>query len=422
MRKSNRRKRNYIIAGLCMILLIMVVGYAAFSSQLKISGTSNISSSFLVKITNIEVSNIVGGAKDKSEVTTHTDTTATFGTTLQSPGDSITYDITIENQGTIYAVLKTINKTDTSNSAILFETSGVFEGDALNAGGIATMQVTVTYNPNITTQPDDLDSNLKIDLGYEQAPEGYVPPVRQIIVGGQEVEIVDSGDGLYKDEYEYGKYTYKGANPNNYITFNNETWRIISISPSGLIKIMRNESIGNMAWDTKFSNDWNQSSTLKSYLNDDYLNSITINKDKIVEGVYGIGGITDENNNLLEQITDENETTWNGSVGLITASEYLRANTNTEQCGSLSLNNTNNRNCLTTNWIYKIVPNSSWLWLLSHDASSRNIFSISDYQYVPGSLTSGSPSNVKAVSPALYLTATTTLSGTGTQSDPYILS
>ena len=53
-RKLNSTQRNYIRAGLCMILVIMGVGYAAFSSQLKISGTSNITSNWNVKITNIE--------------------------------------------------------------------------------------------------------------------------------------------------------------------------------------------------------------------------------------------------------------------------------------------------------------------------------------------------------------------------------
>ena len=53
-RRFNRTQRNYIIAGLCMILVIMGVGYAAFSSQLKISGTSSISGSFNIQITNIE--------------------------------------------------------------------------------------------------------------------------------------------------------------------------------------------------------------------------------------------------------------------------------------------------------------------------------------------------------------------------------
>ena len=55
MRKRlNSNQRNYIIIGLCMILVIMGVGYAAFQSQLKISGTSNIGTNFLVKITDIQ--------------------------------------------------------------------------------------------------------------------------------------------------------------------------------------------------------------------------------------------------------------------------------------------------------------------------------------------------------------------------------
>ena len=34
-------------------------------------------------------------------------------------------------------------------------------------------------------------------------------------------DIVTSGDGLYEDEYEDGRYFYKGKNVKNYVTFNN---------------------------------------------------------------------------------------------------------------------------------------------------------------------------------------------------------
>ena len=61
-RRFNSRQRNYIIAGLCMILVIMGVGYAAFQSQLKISGTSNITSNWSVKITDIQ-SKVVNGTQ-----------------------------------------------------------------------------------------------------------------------------------------------------------------------------------------------------------------------------------------------------------------------------------------------------------------------------------------------------------------------
>ena len=74
-------------------------------------------------------------------------------------------------------------------------------------------------------------------------------------------------------------YRYIGNNPNNYITFNNETWRIIGVF-DGKIKIIRDERIlnGNISWDYKKtgigssttdygSNDW-VDSQLMYMLND----------------------------------------------------------------------------------------------------------------------------------------------------------
>ena len=424
-KRLNKTQRNYIIIGLCAILVIMGVGYAAFQSQLKISGTSNITSNFLVKITDIEVSSQSGGAADKPDVTTHTDTTATFGTTLQSPGDTITYDITIENQGSIDAVLKTVTKTDTNNSAIIFETSGVNEGDALNVGEIATMQVTVTYNPSVTSQPSNLESTLNVTLDYEQSDGTTVIPPAQESITTEDLKAlaVTEGDGLYADEYEVGKYTYKGANPNNYITFNNETWRIISISSDGTLKIMRNESIGNMAFDSDNSNAW-ETSDIKTYLNGEYLESITTNKDKIVSHTWSsIGGVT-KNSDLAGQIADENGTqSQSASVGMITASEYLRANTNTEQCENMSINNTNRTICLTTNWMYNIVPSGGYLWTLSPNASDSIyvfiVFGSSDYA---GRVHGLNASTSRGVSPAVYLSSDITLTGDGSQGNPYVIS
>ena len=54
-RRLNKTQRNYIIMGLCAILVIMGVGYAAFQSQLKISGTSSVSSNFAVKIKEVSM-------------------------------------------------------------------------------------------------------------------------------------------------------------------------------------------------------------------------------------------------------------------------------------------------------------------------------------------------------------------------------
>ena len=84
------------------------------------------------------------------------------------------------------------------------------------------------------------------------------------------------GDGLYKDIYEEGKCTYKGINPNNYIIFNNETWRIISIGKDDTVKIIKNEFIAqNKDWDNYFdsesamdvySNNWLRPATINTFL------------------------------------------------------------------------------------------------------------------------------------------------------------
>ena len=226
-KRLNKTQRNYIIAGLCMILVIMGVGYAAFSSQLKISGTSNITSNWSVKVTNIQ-SKVVSGAPTDAQKPSYTDTTATFKTRLTSPGDTMQYDVTVSNEGDIDAKLDKINVPENTNPAIGFEVTGIKEGSLLESKQTAILTVIVKYN-NVTEQPDDLTADLEVTLDYSQAPDGYVPPAPSITSEDLKALAVTEGDGLYKDEYEEGKYTYKGVNPNNYITFNNEMWRIISI-------------------------------------------------------------------------------------------------------------------------------------------------------------------------------------------------
>lgn len=64
------------------------------------------------------------------------------------------------------------------------------------------MTVKVTYNPNITSQPEALSSTLKISLDYVQKEKDMVSlDEEKIILGGKEVEVVTNGDGLYNEIY-----------------------------------------------------------------------------------------------------------------------------------------------------------------------------------------------------------------------------
>ena len=113
-----RRRRNNVIIVLLALVLIMTAGFAAFSTNLKIMGSARVVNSWDVKITNITLKPSTqnssnpygtatspttnpGGATNPS----YTDTTATFYSTLGVPGDSVTYVVTIVNNGSVNAIV-----------------------------------------------------------------------------------------------------------------------------------------------------------------------------------------------------------------------------------------------------------------------------------------------------------------------------
>ena len=414
--RFNSTQRNYIIIGLCAILVIMGVGYAAFSSQLKITGTSNIDSTWDVQITDIQSSVVVGTPTNQIEPT-HDKLSATFHTKLYKPNDTMKYDITVSNLGSVDAKLDRINVPENESTAISYEVTGIKEGDLLKSNETALLTVTVKYN-NVTSQPsqEELNINFNITLEYSQAPNGYEPPVTGPTVGGITLPLASEGDGLYADEYESGRYIYKGVNPNNYITFNNETWKILSIEGDGRIKIVRDELLPARVWDSTNSNKWDRPSEIKTYLNGEYLESITVNKEKIVPSTWSIGKVTSGNDDLAGQIASENETqSQEASVGLITASEYLRANTNTELCGNLSLNNSNYSTCQTTNWLFKETN----YWTISPRSSlSSHVFFVNSYGNVNSTIANFTPYTVL---PAITLSSDISLSGSGETGNPFVI-
>lgn len=174
---KNRKKRTIIIGSLFAILVVMTVGYAAFSTKLKISGTSNIASKWDIKITNVAVKSIDGSAENVEGSPSYNALTASVEANLFSPGDAVTYEITIENQGDIDAVLNKITKTNSNNPDIVFEIAGLTEGSELPAHTSTTMTIKVSYSTSVTAQPDNLTSELNVTLDYGQkGTSGVLPP------------------------------------------------------------------------------------------------------------------------------------------------------------------------------------------------------------------------------------------------------
>ena len=234
------------------------------------------------------------------------------------------------------------------------------------------------------------------------------------------VDIVTSGDGLYKDEYEDGKYTYKGANPNNYVTFNNETagWRIVSINSDRTIKIMKTANIntGNsIAWDTSNSNNWNRPASLNTYLNSTYYNGLNSTaQNQIVTAKYYAGAVKNNNNDMSEQINDEKSRTSNVKIALPTLSEYIRAGSNTS-CKTFSTYQSNYSTCGDSNWIvdsnigWTLTPYSTYTIFLVNPGGD-----VSNY--------SGANNGYYAIHPIVTLSSKIKITGgNGSQSNPYTI-
>ena len=249
-------------------------------------------------------------------------------------------------------------------------------------------------------------------------------------------------------------YRYTGANPNNYVEFNDELWRIIGVFPTddgtgnieNRIKIIRNEKVGNIAWNNDESNDWSMSS-LKEILNSgDYYNRvgsysttglISEAKSMIGKAKWYLGGVTPSNfNNALASdfysyergttVYSENSTSFVGEVGLMYPSDYGYATSggsaiDREECLSHALSDwDSNSDCYNNDWLY---ANDLIQWTITADA---DYFSSVFYVYLDGYIGYNAELYIidyLAVRPVIYLSVDVKITGgSGTESAPYILS
>ncbi len=280
-------------------------------------------------------------------------------------------------------------------------------------------------------------------------------------------DTVTSGDGLYKDTTETGRCVYKGANPNNYITLGSDTYRIISVESDGTLKVIRNGSIGNKVFDTAnarystASTDYcnsiygcsvwgskttmldssgnnvttmprviggteynlpNTEATLNTYLNNDWYNSLSSTvQSKIVTHLFNVGVTKYNETNLSNTITQEQAYKWKGKVGLMTASDYVKASTNSACTSVYAYYNTSScyNNSATHNWIFAGPAGKTYSWTSSPYSGSYayGVFNVYSGGLIAGDLAFFS----YGVAPVLYLSSDITLSGKGTSSNPYII-
>ena len=235
-------------------------------------------------------------------------------------------------------------------------------------------------------------------------------------------------------------YRYIGSNPNNYVTFNNELWRIIGVfsvddgtgNVEERLKLIRHESIGNMAWDSNNTNDWPKATLNTNLNNGDYwTNSLTSDaKNMIGDTVWYLGGSSTDNDVTASMFYERERgttvysgrsTSWVGKIGLMYPSDYGYATsggstTDRNACLNKELYNWDSvSDCYNNDWIF----NSALQWTITPRASySGIVFYLNSAGYVNGNLAG----NAHGVRPVVFLKSSIKIvDGDGSSSNPYIL-
>ena len=275
-------------------------------------------------------------------------------------------------------------------------------------------------------------------------------------------------DGLKKDNTPDQNIRYYGSNPNNYVLFNNELWRIIGVFGNN-VKLVRSESLASLSWDSSESsvndgwgvNEWSQAD-LKNYLNTMYYGGDTTvtcydgqnkkevtcptnkldetSKSLIDKHTWNTGAIDyntrtntlafykDERGKQTGKIcnggagcndTVERTTEWTGYIGLPYATDYAYASSESVcETNMQKQDSSNNYICKNNNWMQR----STWAWYFSPfvDGSfARYAWCVSGDGVAYGNRAA----NSIAVAPSIYLKSNVLIeSGNGTSTDPYELS
>ena len=283
------------------------------------------------------------------------------------------------------------------------------------------------------------------------------------------------GEGLKKDNTSDQNIRYYGSNPNNYVRFNNELWRIIGVFGNN-VKLVRSEKLGDLSWDSSESsvngghgvNEWSQSD-LKNYLNTMYYGGTEVtcyggsnnttaicptnklddaSKTLIDNHLWNTGA---PNGDTLYDSTTKSydtfefykaergtvngkicstsgnwcndtvtrTTTWTGYIGLPYVTDYAYASSEND-CNT-KIDHSSTYKCKNNNWMHYGSTYNDSTWYLSPHAypvSASNVWRV----FGVGKVVSFNAAYPLSVFPTIYLKSNVIIeSGKGTNTDPYIL-
>ena len=394
------------------------------------------------------------------------------------PGDSITKTFTVKNTGNVatnYTIYfselsnKFVDKTDlvytltssdggksVAQTQVPDSNLAMVSNYEIEAGKTHTYTLTITFLEKNEKQDDNQNVLFSTKVTINETKETETPSGGGVASTITALATTDTTNFATDDPDNNIRYI--GADPNNYAYFNCsdysnqsdstcEKWRIIGVfknmtkedgSKEDLVKIIRDDSLGDIAWNSSGVNDWSTAS-LQTTLNDAYYNGTyeteafknDSTRNAIENVLWNLGGVYSGdavgfyNSERGTTVYSGHATTWIGKIGLMYPSDYGYATvggvtTNRESCLSKLMTSWSDvSDCYNNDYLFK-------------ETSEWTLTPFSTYYYaafyidVPGNVDFGlghiGVSDVFGVRPTLYLKSNILISqGDGSSSNPYQL-
>ena len=403
-------------------------------------------------------------------------------------------DSNLRNKYMKYTITKSKSLNGTYTEYAEGDFSSVSSGDKLEilnesvpAGVNYYYKVYLWIDGSTGSQNDMIGKNIELETSTE-----IIKPITAETLAGkanpESLLYTDATDEQKKEMWTFSHeateqtgattdYRYIGSTPNNYITFNDEVWRIIGVF-DGRIKIIRQDSLGDFSWDYKKSgvgsstdngsSDWSDAqimymlnsnwlTTGSDILKSGYTFDGTYVKDGNGKIIYQKGckpakadgttyscssntwSLNDKALTQVDKVTyylgmlksydavslytaergtsvyTNRPTNWSGYVGLAYPSDYSYtfANGVDETCFN------NGYNCggagATSSWMVVMKGVANW-WLITPASGWKNNVRKIDTDGTLGASYAYNTDNIHSV---LYLKPEVELTGEGTSSNPY---
>ena len=204
---------------------------------------------------------------------------------------------------------------------------------------------------------------------------------------------------------------YVGNNPNNYVMFNGEQWRIIGVYGDKLKIIRAVPLIDQYKYSNSNAKGW-VGSYLNDFLNDTYYEGLSSDaKEMIDTETWNIGSQIESSYsyNANEAYQNSQTSVWEGKVGLVSDYEYLY--TAGSECREVA-NDDFTTSCVANDWLYSTVyDNINYAWTISNALMILDNGKISVTDNV---------TKTYSVNPVVYLKPTVKIAGgKGTSGNEY---